>query len=54
MITIMIPAHNEEVMLADTITYLFKELNYENFEVLVMNDGSTDRTAAIISDLQTQ
>lgn len=54
MITIMIPAHNEEVMLADTITYLFEELNYENFEVLVMNDGSTDRTAAIISDLQTQ
>ncbi len=47
LITIMIPAHNEEVMIEETITYLFEELNYENFEVLVMNDGSTDRTAPL-------
>ncbi|WP_125574206.1 glycosyltransferase family 2 protein [Levilactobacillus huananensis] len=52
MITIMIPAHNEEVMIEETITYLFDQLNYENFEVLVMNDGSTDKTAAIIHRLQ--
>jgi len=54
MITIMIPAHNEEVMIEETITYLFEELNYTNFEVLVMNDGSTDQTAAIIKRLQTK
>jgi len=54
LITIMIPAHNEEVMIEETITYLFEELNYENFEVLVMNDGSTDRTAEIIAELQTK
>jgi len=54
LITIMIPAHNEEVMIEETITYLFEELNYENFEVLVMNDGSTDRTAEIIAALQTK
>ncbi|BDZ30108.1 glycosyltransferase family 2 protein [Lactiplantibacillus brownii] len=52
MITIMIPAHNEEVMIEETITYLFENLNYENYEVLVMNDGSTDKTAAIIHRLQ--
>jgi len=52
MITIMIPAHNEEVMIAETINYLFQELNYSNFEVLVMNDGSTDKTAEIIKELQ--
>ncbi|AVK63680.1 glycosyl transferase [Lactobacillus sp. CBA3606] len=52
MITIMIPAHNEEVMIEETITYLFEELNYQNFEVLVMNDGSTDQTGAIIQRLQ--
>ncbi len=52
MVTIMIPAHNEEVMIEDTITTLFEELNYQNFEVLVMNDGSTDRTGAIIQRLQ--
>jgi len=52
MITIMIPAHNEEVMIEETITYLFDQLNYDNFEVLVMNDGSSDDTGAIISRLQ--
>lgn len=52
MVTIMIPAHNEEVMIEETVTYLFEELNYENFEVLVMNDGSTDKTGAIITRLQ--
>ncbi len=52
MVTIMIPAHNEEVMIEDTITTLFEELNYQNFEVLVMNDGSTDQTGAIIQRLQ--
>jgi len=52
MITIMIPAHNEEVMIEETITYLFTEINYTNYEVLVMNDGSTDETSAIIKRLQ--
>lgn len=52
MITIMIPAHNEEVMIEETITYLFDKLNYDNYEVLVMNDGSTDKTAEIIKELQ--
>lgn len=52
MITIMIPAHNEEVMIEETITYLFEELNYHNYEVLVMNDGSTDKTGEIIARLQ--
>lgn len=52
MITIMIPAHNEEVMIEETITYLFENLNYTNYEILVMNDGSTDKTAEIIQLLQ--
>jgi poly-beta-1,6 N-acetyl-D-glucosamine synthase len=52
MITIMIPAHNEEVMIESTITYLFERLNYTNFEILVMNDGSADETATIIKRLE--
>lgn len=52
-ITIMIPAHNEEIMIEQTITYLFENLDYENFEVLVMNDGSTDHTADIVHRLMT-
>jgi len=53
MITIMIPAHNEEVVIEETITYLFDNLNYDNFEVLVTNDGSTDKTSEILTRLQT-
>jgi biofilm PGA synthesis N-glycosyltransferase PgaC len=52
-ITIMVPAHNEEVMIEQTITYLATELNYFNYEILVADDGSTDQTPAILSKLQT-
>jgi len=51
-ITIMIPAHNEEVMIAHTIDYLMNSLNYDNFEVLVTDDGSTDDTPQILAELQ--
>ncbi|WP_338232629.1 glycosyltransferase family 2 protein [Companilactobacillus muriivasis] len=51
MITIMIPAHNEEVVIEETITYLFENINYDNFEVLVTNDGSTDKTSEILKRL---
>lgn len=52
MITIMIPAHNEEVMIEETIEYLATMLNYSNYEILVINDGSTDQTLPILQNLQ--
>ena len=54
MITIMIPAHNEEVSLAETIHYLLTQLNYTNYELLVIDDGSTDQTPTILAKLQKQ
>ncbi|MBY8573866.1 glycosyltransferase family 2 protein [Lactiplantibacillus plantarum] len=51
-ITIMIPAYNEEVMIEHTINYLMNNLNYEKYEVLVTDDGSTDETPAILERLQ--
>lgn len=51
MITIIIPAHNEEITINDTINYLMNKINYSNYEVLVIDDGSTDRTPKILNQL---
>ena len=51
-ITIMVPAHNEEGVIEDTIDYLMTKINYGNYEVLVTDDGSTDETPAILARLQ--
>ncbi|KRK64652.1 glycosyltransferase [Companilactobacillus tucceti DSM 20183] len=50
-VTIMIPAHNEEIMIEHTINYLMNDLNYSNYEVLVIDDGSTDQTPEILKHL---
>lgn len=52
MITIMVPAHNEEIAIEHTIEYLMTKINYENYEVLVTDDGSTDDTPIILERLQ--
>lgn len=44
-ISIVAPAHNEEATLADSIHSLLL-LNYPQFEVIVVSDGSTDGTLA--------
>lgn len=50
-ITIMVPAHNEEIVIEDTLNYLLTHLNYTNYEVLVTDDGSTDQTPEILERL---
>ncbi len=42
-ISIIVPARNEEHTIVDTITSLFR-LDYPDFEIVVVNDGSTDQT----------
>ncbi len=41
---LLVPAHNEELVIEDTLKSLTR-LRYEHYLVLVMNDGSTDRTS---------
>lgn len=53
-VTIMVPAHNEEVVIENTIHYLMNELNCAQYEVLVMDDGSTDDTPNILNRLMKQ
>lgn len=43
-VSIIIPAHNEEVTVVDTINSLLS-LEYTNYEIIVVDDGSTDSTA---------
>ncbi len=45
-VTILVPAHNEEKVIARSIESLLK-LEYENKEIIVIDDGSVDKTYAI-------
>lgn len=50
-ISIILPAHNEEKVIRDTI-YSLITANYPNKkEIIVVNDGSTDNTAKIVKDV---
>jgi cellulose synthase/poly-beta-1,6-N-acetylglucosamine synthase-like glycosyltransferase len=48
-ISIIVPAFNEEVSVV-TCTDMLAELDYPNFEVIVVNDGSKDNTMQILYD----
>ncbi len=50
-VSVMIPAHNEEAVISSTISRVF-EMDYPNFEVIVIDDRSTDNTASVIKDLE--
>ena len=45
----LVPAYNEEVTIIDTINSLLY-LDYPEYEIIVINDGSTDNTAKVIID----
>src|SRR6266478_4590147 len=42
-ITILVPAHNEQATIEPSITAILT-LEYRNYEVVIVNDGSTDGT----------
>lgn len=47
MVTIMIPAHNEENVIAHTIANMLR-IDYPRFEIIVIDDHSSDRTSEIV------
>ena len=50
-LTIIIPAYNEELALRETIETLTPIALRNNWDILVVNDGSTDRTAVILAGI---
>jgi len=50
-ITVMIPGHNEESVITATVENILA-MDYDNFEIIVIDDRSTDNTAFVIKDLE--
>lgn len=50
-VSVLIPAHNEESVIAFTVKNILN-IDYENFEIIVIDDRSTDNTASVIKDLE--
>ncbi|HEY4495238.1 MAG TPA: glycosyltransferase family 2 protein [Candidatus Paceibacterota bacterium] len=53
-VSIVIPAYNEETKLAPTVDFVLAGLNKNNisdFEILIFNDASTDRTGEVADEL---
>src|SRR5215208_1615328 len=48
-VTLIIPAYNEEATVAATVRSLL-QLNYSHFEIVVVNDGSSDRTLDVLKE----
>jgi cellulose synthase/poly-beta-1,6-N-acetylglucosamine synthase-like glycosyltransferase/peptidoglycan/xylan/chitin deacetylase (PgdA/CDA1 family)/spore germination protein YaaH len=49
LISIIVPAYNEEITGVKTIENLLRS-NYNNFEIIFIDDGSTDKTYELIKD----
>ncbi len=49
-VSIIIPIFNEEFYLEETLLSV-TELNYDNYEIIVINDGSTDNSLQIIEKI---
>lgn len=50
-VSIMVPAHNEESVIGNTIETILN-LDYPNFEIIAIDDRSTDNTASVLKDLE--
>jgi glycosyltransferase involved in cell wall biosynthesis len=51
LISVSMPAYNAELYIAESIESVLNQ-NYQNFELLVCDDGSTDRTLEIIQSYE--
>lgn len=52
-VSVVVPAYNEETTIRNTLLTLL-ESDYPDLEIIVVNDGSTDRTEQCIEDLSAE
>lgn len=52
-VSILIPCHNEGYDIQETIEYLLLQ-NYPDYEIIAINDGSTDNTLEVLLSLATK
>jgi cellulose synthase/poly-beta-1,6-N-acetylglucosamine synthase-like glycosyltransferase len=50
LVSVLVPAYNEEKNIEALLHTLFDQ-TYENLEIIVINDGSTDSTLSILSEV---
>ena len=48
-ISIIVPAHNEEITVVDTVRSLLA-LDYRSYEIIVVDDGSSDATSEVLAE----
>lgn len=51
LVSIVIPVHNAEKFISDTVASV-KSQTYENWELILVNDGSTDNSLALIKEFE--
>lgn len=53
LVTIIVPAYNNEKNVRDTIESIINQ-SYKNLEIILINDGSTDKTLDILNDYKSK
>ena len=52
LVSILVPCYNEEEVIADTINHLSEDLIYPNYEIVCVDDGSSDKSWEILQELR--
>ena len=48
-VSIIVPAYNEELVIKNTVSSLLAS-TYDNYEIIVVDDGSVDKTSEVIQE----